>query len=266
MANTKKYVSLDKLSFYDQKIKKYLNDADAAALKSAKDYADSLASNYEAAGSSATAEANAKSYTDAEVAKANTAAANAQSTATDAVAAAGVADGKAVAAGEAAKAAQDDVDALEAYVGTFTHDTAKSVVEYINAKTDGIATSGNLEALGSRVTAVEGKVTTIEGDYLKSSDKTEIEGKINLKADQTALDAVSTVANAAATQTALQGEIDRAKGEEARIEGLVTTEASRAAGVEAGLNTRLEEVEAFFKLAEGEKLDTALDKIGRAHV
>ena len=38
MANTKKYVSLDKLTVYDGKIKKYLSDADAAALKSAKDY------------------------------------------------------------------------------------------------------------------------------------------------------------------------------------------------------------------------------------
>lgn len=44
------------------------------------------------------------------------------------------------------------------YVGTFTHDTAKTVVDYINAKTDGIATSGNLEALGQRVTAVENDI------------------------------------------------------------------------------------------------------------
>ena len=84
------------------------------------------------------------------------------------------ADGKDAAiknAADAAAAAQNDVDALETYVGTFTHDTAKSVVEYINAKTDGIATSGNLEALGTRVTA-------IEDDYLKAADKTALEGKI----------------------------------------------------------------------------------------
>lgn len=98
--------------------------------------------------------------------------------------------GTVTAAIAAAKKAGDDaqkaVDDLDAYVGTFTHDTAKTVVEYINAKTDGIATSGNLEALGSRVTAVEGDVATIKGDYLKSTDKTALEGQIS--AVQTAVD------------------------------------------------------------------------------
>lgn len=51
---------------------------------------------------------------------------------------------------------------LETYVGTFTHETAKTVVEYINAKTDGIATSGNLEALGTRVTAAEGEIDALQ--------------------------------------------------------------------------------------------------------
>ena len=56
------------------------------------------------------------------------------------------------------------IDEVETYVGTFSHNSAKTIVEYINAKTDGIATSGNLEALGNRVTVVEGKMTTAEGD------------------------------------------------------------------------------------------------------
>ena len=98
--------------------------------------------------------------------------------------------GDVTAAIAAAKKAGDDaqgaVDTLEDYVGTFTHETAKTVVEYINAKTDGIATSGNLEALGQRVTAVEGDVTTIKGNYLKGADKTELEGKITTA--QTAAD------------------------------------------------------------------------------
>lgn len=167
MATTKKYVSLEKLGIYDEKIKKVITDGDAAALKSAKDYADGLADNYDAAGSAATAEANAKAYADGK----DTAIAAAKKAGDDAAAAAAVADGKAV-------AAQGEVDALESYVGTFTHDTAKSVVEYINAKTDGIATSGNLEALGTRVTAVEGDVATIKGDYLKKADKEELAGDI----------------------------------------------------------------------------------------
>ena len=83
----------------------------------------------------------------------------------------------------AAKAAQDDVDALEGYVGTFTHETAKTVVEYINAKTDGIATSGNLEALAGRVTQTEKDIDAIEADYLKAADKTELANSIKAIAD-----------------------------------------------------------------------------------
>lgn len=59
MANTKKYVSLAKLTKYDELLKAKMAADDAAALKSAKDYADSLASNYEVAGAAATAQANA---------------------------------------------------------------------------------------------------------------------------------------------------------------------------------------------------------------
>ena len=64
MANTKKYVSLDKLGLYDEKIKKVVSDSDLATLNSAKAYADGLATNYDAAGAAATAEANAKAYAD----------------------------------------------------------------------------------------------------------------------------------------------------------------------------------------------------------
>lgn len=41
-----------------------------------------------------------------------------------------------------------------------------------------VATGSGVAELTERVTAVEGKVATIEGDYLKSSDKTTLEGKI----------------------------------------------------------------------------------------
>ena len=59
MANTKKYVSLDKLGLYDKKIKALIDSKDGVALQSAKDYADSLAVNYEKSGAAATAQAAA---------------------------------------------------------------------------------------------------------------------------------------------------------------------------------------------------------------
>ena len=192
----KTYISLDKLRVYDEKIKALIDSKDAAALKAAKDYADGLADNYEAAGAANTALESAKAYADGK----DAAIAEAKKAGTDAAAAAAVADGKAV-------AAQGEVDALETYVGTFTHDTAKSVVEYIDSKTSGIATSGNLEALAGRVTQAETDIDNIEKDYLTS-----------------------------ANQTALEGQIED-------VQGAVDAEKERAMGVEGGLETRLKAVE-----------------------
>lgn len=218
MANTKKYVSLEKLGIYDGKIKGVIAAGDTATLNSAKGYADSLASNYDAVGSANTALESAKAYADGKDAAIQAA----QSAAEAAASAASAADGKAV-------AAQGEVDALETYVGTFTHDTAKSVVEYINAKTDGIATSGNLEALGTRVTAVEGKVATIEGDYLKAADKTELEGKI----------------------TAVQTAVDTEKG--------------RAEGIEAGLRTDVDVIKGdYLKAADKTELQGNINTVSAA--
>lgn len=255
MADIKKYVSLDKLTKYDGKIKGYIAEKDAEVLASAKSYAEGLAPNYDGAGSAATAESNAKAYTDAEVAKANAAAA-----AADTKAAQGVAD--AAAAKAAADAAHADVDALEALVGTLPEGTtAKDVVDYVNVKTSGIATDAALEELQGQLSGAQGAIDAIEADYLKAADKTELQGKIDEKAAQSDLDAVSAVANAAATAEALTSEVNRAKGEEARIEGLVSAEATRAAEAEGALDERLVEVETFFKTAADETIDTALDTL-----
>ena len=50
----KKYIDLTGLTHYDEKIKAAIDSKDAATLKSAKDYADSLAGNYDAAGTAET--------------------------------------------------------------------------------------------------------------------------------------------------------------------------------------------------------------------
>ena len=56
MAETieKKYLDLERLGHYDEKIKKVISDGDAAALTAAKSYADGLSDNYDAAGTAET--------------------------------------------------------------------------------------------------------------------------------------------------------------------------------------------------------------------
>ncbi len=219
MANTKKYVSLDKLELYDDKIKDVIANGDKAALDAAKLYADGLAVNYDAAGAAATAEANAKAYADGKDAAIQAA----QKAADDAAAAAGVADGKAV-------AAQGEVDALETYVGVIPEGaTATNIVAYVQEKTAGIATEGAMTELGNRVTVVEGKVATIEGDYLKAADKTELEGKIT------------------------------------NVQTAVDTEKSRAEGIEAGLRTDINTVMGdYLKAADKTELQGNIDTVSGA--
>lgn len=173
---TKKYVSLEKLGLYDGKIKGVISAGDATTLQSAKDYADGLATNYDAAGSAASALTEAKNYADGK----DAAIAEAKKAGTDAAAAAGVADGKAVAAQNAADSAQADVDALETYVGTIPETaTATNIVAYVQEKTSGIATSENLQELTNRVAQAETDIDNIEKDYLKAADKTELQGNID---------------------------------------------------------------------------------------
>ena len=81
------------------------------------------------------------------------------------------ADGKdtAIAAAKtAADAAQADVDALEAKVGTVPE--GKTVVQMI---------SDAQTAATYDDTALKNRVSTIEGDYLKAADKTELQGNID---------------------------------------------------------------------------------------
>ena len=218
---TKKYVSLEKLSLYDDKIKKVITDGDAAALQAAKDYADESfeLANENAASLANTAEANAKAYADGK----DTAIQAAADAAAAAATAAATADGKAV-------AAQGAVDALAGYVGTIPEGaTATNVVAYVQEKTAGIASEGAMNELGNRVTAVEGDVATIKGDYLKAADKTELAGDI------------------------------------ADVQTAVDTEKGRAEGVEAGLDARLAVVEGdYLKAADKTELQGNIDTVAGA--
>lgn len=237
--STKKYVSLDKLGLYDEKIKKLISDSDATALASAKEYANGLASNYDAAGSAATVQGKL----DEEVIR--------------------------------AKAREDEiageVDALETLVGQLPEGTtATSVVEYVNKKTEGIATDAALGELNSQVSGIQTTVQGIAADYLTSDDKTELSNAIaaeKTRAEgiegglETRLAAVEGDHLVEADKTELQGNIDAVAEDVAEIAGdylkaehktalegaialkaaqtALDAEIERATGVEEGLQNQI---------------------------
>ena len=188
--------------------------AAAKALQDAKDYADGLAGNYDASGAAAAVQGNL----DTEVARAkaaeeaNAAAIAAEKARMDAFMLDADVQGQAVdtlkeiqayitsdgsaaqemlaaieAAQGAADAAQDEVDALE------------EVVAGVKATADAAATQVALQAEIDRADAAEkanaaaiktnaDAIDAIEADYLKSADKTELQGNIDAKVAQSEYD------------------------------------------------------------------------------
>lgn len=177
----KKYLGQAGVERLITNIRLEIKEADEAAVALANEYAESLSENYDAAGTAATkvqelAEGQVKLNKEA-IEKLNgdaeTEGSVAKAVAEALEEAKAHADGKDEAIAAAKKAgddAQGEVDALEEYVGTFTHDTAKTVVEYIDAEK-------------ARAEGVEGGLETrlkaVEDDHLKAADKTELQGKID---------------------------------------------------------------------------------------
>lgn len=83
------------------------------------------------------------------------------------------------AAASAASAAQGDVDALETLVGTIPSGASSSTVTaYAKELADAAQAAATYDD-----TALSGRVTAIENDYLTSTDKTALETSIGLKQD-----------------------------------------------------------------------------------
>lgn len=188
----KKYIDLTGLTHYDEKIKAVIDSKDATTLKSAKDYADSLAGNYDAVG---TAETKVQELANGQV-KTNTAAitklngdAKTEGSVAKAVADAqagletkiSAADSKAAVAQTAADNAKKAADAVDAKVGVVPEgSTVIAEIQKIkDSAYDDTAVRGliktnadNITALTGRADAVEGKVTTLVGDDAGKSART----------------------------------------------------------------------------------------------
>ena len=270
MANSKKYVSFEKLGYYHEKNSKVIADGDAAALKSAKDYADSLSVNYDVAGSSATVQGKL----DEEAARAK---AKEEELAGSIETAQGEVD--ALEGIVATKADKADLEALAGKVGNVPEgSTVMSIITNIqeNAYDDtelkaeinaelekkadktqvatDIETAVKVEedARKEAVQGVQDAVDALSGTH--ATDKAALEADIASK-----VQTINSNIFSLGSETAI--ELDKLAKEDIRIVGLVEAEAERAAGVEAGLEERLVEVETFFKTAEGETIDEALDTL-----
>lgn len=188
----KKYIDLAGLTHYDEKIKAVIDSKDAAALKSAKDYADGLAVNYDAAGTAETKVnelANGQVKTNTEAIATLNGGANTEGSVAKAVADAkagletkiSAVDAKAVAAQAAADNAKNAADAVDAKVGAVPEgSTVMTEIQkvkdaaYNDTEVRGLikTNADNITALTGRADAVEGKVTTLIGEDTGKSART----------------------------------------------------------------------------------------------
>lgn len=188
----KKYIDLAGLTHYDEKIKAVIDSKDAAALKSAKDYADGLAVNYDAAGTAETKVnelANGQVKTNTEAIATLNGGANTEGSVAKAVADAkagletkiSAVDAKAVAAQAAADNAKSAADAVDAKVGAVPEgSTVMTEIQkvkdaaYNDTEVRGLikTNADNITALTGRADAVEGKVSTLVGDDAGKSART----------------------------------------------------------------------------------------------
>lgn len=145
----------------------------------------------------------------------------------------------------AAQAAQSDVDALEALVGVLPEGTeAKTIIEYVNKKTDGIATDTALAELQGVVNEHEASLAVLEG----------------------AADVVGSVANTATTVAAAKvAEI--VAGADAKFDTLkeiadwILTDTTGAAGMAAdidALEAKLAGVDTTVVAKIGAEIENAL--------
>lgn len=152
-------------------------------------------------------------------------------------------DAAVAAAKKAGDDAQSAVDALAGKVGTVPADT--TVVDMI-AAAQAAATYNDTEVRGL-IADNAAAIDEIEKDYLKAADKTELSDAIKLKADKSVVDEIVADYLKAADKTELEGKI--------------TAEENARKAADEAIDARLIEVETFFKTAEGETIDKALDTL-----
>ena len=210
--NIKKYISLDKLNKYHGKMVELVDSKDQAILAASKEYTNSLAENYDAAGAAAAVDAKLTQ----EVARAQ----GAEQANANAIA--GVAE---------------NLGKLDTKVGTLPEGKT-SVVDYIVERTSGIATEGVVNELSGKVTQAEKDIDAIEADYLKAQDKADV---LKAVADE--------ASRATGVENGLAGRIKTIE-DDYLVEADKTELSNTIAGHKEILDAVKADVDAFFKDAD----------------
>lgn len=252
MAEIKKYLDTTALSTLVDQIK----SEDAKGLQAAKDYADGLAKNYDVAGAAATAKSEAIADADAKFAtvneniakKADTTALEAEVTRAtekeaEIVASVEAVDAKAVKNAEDIAAINNEESGILAQAKKYADDEDAKVEEAVAGVEEDVA-----------------NLTTYVGTIPEGATATNVVAYVQEKTAGIATDAALGELQAAVDE--VEADVATIKGDylkaadKTELEGKITAEEERAAGVESGLDARIKAVEDDY-LVEADKTELA---------
>lgn len=216
-----------------------MQESIAANAKAIADQATSDAATYETKTDAAQKLADAKAYTDTEVAKDRERLEAIEGKVDVEKVSTAISDAVAV---EKARAEGKEAELLQAIEDAKTDASNKDAVVLAEAQKGINAVQGNVDAVAERVTTAEGKITDLETESAKHALKTEVEAvqsaldeyeeandaAVALKADASVVEAMDTAYKAA--DTALSGRIEKLENNDA---GYATTGAVATAKSEA---------------------------------
>lgn len=257
MAEIKKYLDLAAAT----KLVELVKAEDVKVKNAAEAYANSLAGNYDASGSAATAESNAKAYADEKVG----ALADGQvKTNKEAIA---TLNGDATTAGSVAKAVKDAQDALQANIDAVDDKADKNAedIAAINDGTNGILVTAKAYT-DTEVAKVQGEVDALEGfvgDLPEGATATTVIGYVDAKTANIASDETVNAIDARLTQAekdidAIEADYLKA-ADKTELEGKITAEENARKGADDALSARIKAVEDdYLKAADKTELTNAI--------
>lgn len=257
MAEIKKYLDLAAAT----KLVELVKAEDVKVKNAAEAYANSLAGNYDASGSAATAESNAKAYADEKVG----ALADGQvKTNKEAIA---TLNGDATTAGSVAKAVKDAQDALQANIDAVDDKADKNAedIAAINDGTNGILATAKAYT-DAEVAKVQGEVDALEGfvgELPEGTSATTVIGYVDAKTANIASDETVNAIDARLTQAekdidAIEADYLKA-ADKTELEGKITAEENARKGADDALSARIKAVEDdYLKAADKTELTNAI--------
>lgn len=159
--------------------------------------------------------------------------------------------------GETLQNITSEIDSLEEFIGELPEGASEeTIVEYINKKTEGIASNSALEELSQKITQAEADIDVIEADYLTSVEEKVLQDQITANAN-----AIELLTNGVSAEEVdgVNDLIQYVKDHGTEVTGIKEDIKTNTGNIST-LSEKVETLESYFEEGEG----TVADQISSA--